>query len=108
LVLNKVLPELFLDRDATTVAKTLAHHSAEVAADVGARIGPPADDERLLTTVLGEVGESFLNYQVVARREAEQRAELARIPQLTATVPYFDDDIHSLGGLLRLGERIWS
>jgi hypothetical protein len=59
-------------------------------------------------SVLTEVGRSFLDYQVVARREAEQRRELASIPDLTLSVPYFDDDIHSLAGLLRLGEGIWS
>ena len=48
-----------------------------------------------------------LDYQVVARREAEQRKGLASIPDLCLTVPYFDEDIHSLDGLLRLGEAIW-
>ena len=57
--------------------------------------------------VLREVGESFLNYQVVAKREAEQRAELARTPEVVAAVPYFDTDIYDLAGLLRLGEQIW-
>ena len=59
------------------------------------------------TRVLREVGESFLNYQVVANREAEQRAELSVDPEVVATVPYFDTDIHDLAGLLRLGEQIW-
>ena len=107
LVLNKVLPDFLLDRPATEVARVLAHQAAEVAADVGPVIGPPADNVDHLGHVLTEVGESFLNYQVVARREAEQRAELAATPELTVTVPYFDDDIHSLPGLLRLGEQIW-
>ena len=107
LVLNKVLPSFLLDRPATEAARMLSHRSAEVAADVGPRIGPPADDVDRLGHVLSEVGESFLNYQVVARREAEQRAELSTTPALTATVPFFDDDIHSLAGLLRLGEQIW-
>ena len=40
--------------------------------------------------MLREVGESFLNYQVVAKREAEQRAELAAVPDVVAAVPYFD------------------
>ena len=57
--------------------------------------------------MLKEVGESFLNYQVVAKRESEQRAELARIPEVVATVPYFDSDIYDLAGLVRLGEQIW-
>jgi len=110
LVLNKVLPDLFLDRQATSVARTLAHQAPSLAADLAPVLGEAggADDVERLATVLGEVGQSFLDYQVVARREAEQRSELAVFSKLTATVPYFDDDIHSLGGLLRLGERVWS
>ena len=102
-----MLPELFLDRPGTAAAKVLSHQSAEVAPDIAARLGPPADDVARLATVLREVGESFLNYQVVARREAEQRSELSERPKVTATVPYFDDDIHSLAGLLRLGDLLW-
>jgi hypothetical protein len=57
--------------------------------------------------VLSTIGESFLNYQVVAKREAEQRAGLARTPDVVAAVPYFDADIHDLSGLLQLGDQIW-
>ena len=57
--------------------------------------------------VLAEVGESFLNYQVVAKREAEQRAELAATADVVATVPYFDEPIHDLAGLVRLGQSCW-
>ncbi len=64
-------------------------------------------DEAMVARVLREVGESFLNYRVLATREAEQRAELSRKPELVASVPYFDADIHDLAGLLRLGEQIW-
>ncbi len=57
--------------------------------------------------MLTEVAESFLNFQVVARREAEQQAELSVAPDVLATVPFFDTDIFDLAGLLRLGEQIW-
>jgi hypothetical protein len=57
--------------------------------------------------VLREVGESFLNYQVVAKREAELRDELSTVPDVVATVPYFDSDIFDLQGLLALGGAIW-
>jgi hypothetical protein len=57
--------------------------------------------------VLHEVGESFLNFQVVAKREAEQRAELAGAADVLATVPYADTDITDLTGLLMLGESLW-
>jgi anion-transporting ArsA/GET3 family ATPase len=102
LVLNKVLPS-YLRRTATTgVAKRLCSEPGDVAAAVEGT-GDPADVERVLHTI----GESFLNYQVVAKREAEQRASLARSPDVVAAVPYFDADIHDLKGLLALGEQIW-
>ncbi len=79
------------------------------AAEVGAALdGELSLDMPHTGAVLTEIGRSFLDYQVVARREAEQRRELAAIPDLTLSVPYFDDDIHSLEGLLRPGEGIWS
>jgi hypothetical protein len=59
------------------------------------------------TQVLREVAESFLNFAVVAKREAEQRAELGSVPDVVVNVPYFDDDIADLAGLLRLGRAIW-
>jgi hypothetical protein len=58
--------------------------------------------------MLGEIGSSFLNYQVVARRESEQRAALSGSADVTLSIPYFEQDIHSLSALLRLGEKIWS
>lgn len=107
LVLNKVLPDLLLDGDGTKVARRLSHEADDLAASLGPGLGGAAADAGHLAHVLREVGTSFLDYQVVARREAEQRAELGRTPELTVSVPYFDDDIHSLGGLLRLGDRVW-
>jgi anion-transporting ArsA/GET3 family ATPase len=102
LVLNKVLPA-YLRRTATTgVAKRLCAEPDEVGPSV-AGVGDPDDVSRVLHTI----GESFLNYQVVAKREAEQRASLARSPEVVASVPYFDADIHDLKGLLALGEQIW-
>lgn len=102
LVLNKVLPA-YLRRTATTgVAKRLVGDADAIAASVEGA-GDPND----VALVLQTVGESFLNYQVVAKREAEQRAGLARSPEVVAAVPYFDADISDVGGLLALGEQIW-
>jgi anion-transporting ArsA/GET3 family ATPase len=102
-VLNKVLPSYLRRTAATPVAKRMVADAAELAAGVDPSIGDKDDIAR----VLREVGESFLNYQVVAKRESEQRAELARTPDVVATVPYFEADIHDLAGLLRLGEQLW-
>jgi anion-transporting ArsA/GET3 family ATPase len=107
-VLNKVLPDWFGDRDAAAVAQRLCADPAGLAKAVteapgGAGIG--ASDQ--VARVLAEVGESFLNFQVVATREAEQRAELAAASDVVATIPYADHDITDLAGLLELGEWLW-
>jgi hypothetical protein len=43
----------------------------------------------------------------VAKRETEQRAELAVVPEVTAAAPYLDEDIHDVAGLARLGDELW-
>ena len=65
------------------------------------------DDPVVAARVLGEVAESFLNFGVVARREAEQQAELKGAPDVLVTVPFFDADIYDMGGLLQLGAQVW-
>ncbi|MFL6204832.1 MAG: ArsA family ATPase [Acidimicrobiales bacterium] len=102
-VLNKVLPSWFLDKGATAAAKELCARSGELVGTLPGSIGEPEQVGR----VLHEVGESFLNFQVVAKREAEIRAELSAAPEVIAAVPYFDHDITDLAGLLDLGQRIW-
>ena len=104
LILNKVLPTYLLDRAATTTAKKLCADAPQIAQSVAAGVGEPDQVAR----VLRELGESFLNYQVVAAREAEQRAELGAAAEVVVTVPYFDSDIFDLTGLVQLGQRIWS
>jgi anion-transporting ArsA/GET3 family ATPase len=103
LVLNKVLPAYLLDPAAARVAERLCTDGPLVAEQLGPEAGEPA----VVARVLREIGESYRNFGVVAKRETEQRAELASVPDVVATVPYFDTDIHDLGGLLRLGETIW-
>jgi anion-transporting ArsA/GET3 family ATPase len=103
IVLNKVLPDWFVDRPATTAAKRLCKEADVFAKAVPGDLGEPDQVAR----VLREVGESFLNFQVVAKREAEQRAELAAAPEVVATVPYANHDITDVSGLLELGEAFW-
>jgi anion-transporting ArsA/GET3 family ATPase len=138
IVLNKVLPPYFRDREAAHVAERLRanapayadallrQHDIAGAHDIAghsraARDHRAAGDPEDLTPpddltppsdtaarVLAEVADSFLNFGVVARREAEQQAELAVSPEVLATVPYFDADIVDMEGLLRLGSMMWS
>jgi hypothetical protein len=103
-VLNKVLPGFLLDKKSTTVARRLEDQAEALAPEVATAVRAEKDQ---VARVLHEVGASFLNFQVVAQREAEARAELAATPEVVAAVPYFDTDIYDLGGLVRLGESIW-
>jgi anion-transporting ArsA/GET3 family ATPase len=109
IVLNKVLPASFRDPEAAQLALRLRDGARSFAEQI-AQLSET--DPELTERVLFEVAESFLNFGVVARREAEQRAELAgnpaTRPELLATVPFFDDDIVDMAGLLRFGEILWS
>jgi anion-transporting ArsA/GET3 family ATPase len=106
LVLNKVLPSYLLDPVACAAAEQLTQRADEVAAIVADGVG--GLDAAQTARVLIEVAESFSRFHVVAQREAEERAELAVVPEVVSTVPYFDSDIHDVTSLLRLGETIWS
>jgi anion-transporting ArsA/GET3 family ATPase len=104
LVLNKVLPAYLLDPVACSAADALSARASSLAPslDVGEGHSPEQT-----ARVLAEIAESFQRFHVVAQREAEERAELAAVPEVVASVPYFDSDIHDLRGLLRLGESLW-
>ena len=104
-VLNKVLPAYLLDEPAGTAATRLVEDAEAVAARLAtAGVGEPAQIVRVLT----EVAESFLRFQVVAQREAEQRAELGVATDVLVPVPYFETDIYDMAGLLRLGDHLWA
>jgi anion-transporting ArsA/GET3 family ATPase len=102
-VLNKVLPGYLLDEGAAASARTMCERADAVAEALPSSLG----DGAVLARVVKEVGESFLNYRVVATREAEQRGELGRAPDIVAAAPYLDTDVFDLAGLLGLGAHIW-
>jgi anion-transporting ArsA/GET3 family ATPase len=104
LVLNKVLPAYLRDDEATEAAEVLRSENTDLAAELAPLVNAP---QARVAGVLAEVAASFANFRVVAQREAEQRAELSVTPEVTVAVPYLDADIHDLGGLLQLGERLW-
>jgi hypothetical protein len=58
--------------------------------------------------VLRTIGDSFRNFAVVAKREAELRGELARQPEVVATVPNLEVDIYDLAGLARIGGHLFA
>jgi anion-transporting ArsA/GET3 family ATPase len=110
IVLNKVLPAYLQGAEAATVAEAMKERADELAtslAPVLASVDAGLADEAQIRRVLVEVAESFLNFRVVALREAEEKSELGTVPEVLATVPFFDTDIYDLAGLVRLGEQIW-
>ena len=110
IVLNKVLPAYFQGADAAAVAEALKERADELAGALTpalASIDGPLGDHDQIRRVLTEVADSFLNFRVVALREAEEKAHLGSVPEVVATVPFFDTDIYDLAGLVRLGEQIW-
>ena len=107
LVLNKVLPDYLRDERAEHLASRLYDDSPDVAGAPGFAEALHTDRAQL-TRVLFEVGENFRNFNVVARREATQRQDLAVRPDVVVSAPEFETDIHDLPGLLGLGAQIWT
>jgi anion-transporting ArsA/GET3 family ATPase len=99
-VLNKVLPDYLRDVKTDKLAESIAARAVELGDGL-------TDDPVVAARVLGEVAESFLNFSIVARREAEQQAELKGAPDVLVTVPFFAADIYDMAGLLRLGALVW-
>ncbi len=104
IVLNKVLPAYLRDPSGAVVAERLGDRAEELAKGLAPVMAVPEPQVR---GVLAEVGRSFLDYRVVAQREAEQQAELGTTPETLVSVPYFDTDVYDLRGLVRLGTRLF-
>ncbi|MGK2956989.1 MAG: ArsA family ATPase [Acidimicrobiales bacterium] len=107
LILNKVLPSYLLDPDVAAAAEKLLSGPKDVLASLNAEQLSKLGDESTVARVLSEVGMSFRNFQLVGKREAEQRAELSAAPDVMVSVPFFEDDIYDIAGLARMGEQIW-
>src|SRR5207248_98050 len=99
-VLNKTLPDYLLDAAGAAAARALVADpgpAARAAASAEGDLDPAAAGR-----VLATIGESFLNFEVAAKREAELRSELGRLSAPVLRVPAFEEDIHDLRGLARL------
>ncbi len=105
IVLNKVLPAYLRDPQGAAVAEKLRDRADELADALAPKVR--SGDVSQIRRVLSEIGRSYLDYQVVAQREAEQQAELATVPEALVSVPYFETDVYDLAGLLRLGAQLW-
>ena len=110
IVLNKVLPSYLRGSESTALAQSIKDGASALAAELSpalTAVDPSLGDTDQIARVLGEVADSYLNFQVVALREMEERSLLSVIPDVLVTVPFFDTDLYDLRGLMRLGEQIW-
>jgi anion-transporting ArsA/GET3 family ATPase len=110
IVLNKVLPDYLRGAEGARVAEAMRDRAGELAERLAPGLvaaDPALGDPDQVARVLTEVADSYLNFQVVALREMEERSMLSVVPDVLATVPFFDTDIFDLAGLVRLGEQIW-
>lgn len=106
MVLNRALPDYLRSEDGNAAAGRLIADAAPLAASL-AGADPALADPARTARVLRTIGESYRNFAVVATREAELRAELARAPEIVATVPNFDVDIHDVSGLAAIAEHLF-
>ncbi len=104
LVLNRVMPGAFTDPAVAAAARHLTDDPAGVAATLTGLGVPALADPAAVARVLRTVGTTFGQLAVVATREAELRAQLARTPEALATVPTFAEDVHDVRSLARIGE----
>ncbi len=110
IVLNKVLPPYLRGSEGAALAESMKDRADDLATALAptlAAVDPSLSDTDQIARVLNEVADSYLNFQVVALREMEEQALLSVVPDVLATVPFFDTDLYDLAGLFRLGEQIW-
>jgi anion-transporting ArsA/GET3 family ATPase len=112
LVLNKVLPEYLLSPDGEHAADVFERDGDPIADELAATGLPGLDDAPSTARVLRTLADSFRNYEVVARREAELRNELTRLappgPEVIVSVPAFPADIDDARALVRIGEALFA
>jgi anion-transporting ArsA/GET3 family ATPase len=108
LVLNKTLPEYLLSPDGARAADALAAEAGPLAELLAGTGAPELADTARTARVLRTIGESFNNFAVVAKREAELKSELSRVPDVVVNVPNFEVDIYDVSGLARIGDCLFA
>jgi anion-transporting ArsA/GET3 family ATPase len=107
LVLNKTLPDYLLSPEGARAADGLAAEAGPLAELLAGTGKPELTDVARTTRVLRTIGESFKNFAVVAKREAELKTELSAVPDVVVNVPNFEVDIYDVSGLARIGDRLF-
>jgi anion-transporting ArsA/GET3 family ATPase len=102
-VCNRMLPAYLADKAGASAAEAMKTDAVAIAEVVAKRVG----DRDAMAGVLREIGESFLDYRVVAAREAEQLAELSVPAALVVPVPALERDVATLADVLEVGAHLW-
>jgi anion-transporting ArsA/GET3 family ATPase len=108
LVLNKTLPDYLLSAEGDAAAGVFCEDAGALADAVAAADGPALKDRARTARVLRTIGESFRNFAVVAKREAELRAELAKAPEIVTRIPNFEVDIGDVAGLAAIADCLYA
>jgi len=108
LVLNKTLPDYLLSPDGAGAADALEAEAGPLAEVLAGTEVPELGDTARTARVLRTIGESFRNFAVVAKREAELKTELSRVPDAVVNVPNFEVDIYDVSGLARIGDCLFA
>jgi len=107
LVLNKTLPDSLLDPKGAAAATSFCEDAEPLAEALANASVPGLEDSARTARVLRTIGESYQNFSVVAMREAELRAELARVPDVVVRVPTFEEEIGDVEGLDAIGRHLF-
>jgi anion-transporting ArsA/GET3 family ATPase len=109
LVCNRVLPDYFVSTDVLAAARALEGKAGALGDEVAATVGPTVPelaDAADVRRVLNTVANSFLDFSLVAAQEHQLRADLARVPDVTVTVPMRTADVSDVGGLAWIARRL--
>lgn len=107
LILNKTLPAYLRTRDGSHAAGVMVTEADSVATEL-APLGGDLADSAHTARVLWTIGESFENFSVVAKREAELRSELEGRSDILLEVPGLEVDIHDISGLVAIGDHLFT
>ena len=107
LILNRTLPRYLMSAEGDRAAEVLCGDAGPLGVALAETGSPGLADPERDARVLKTIGESFQNFAVVAKREAELRAELSRVPEVLADVPALDSDVGDIAGLALIADSLF-
>ena len=97
-----------LDPAAASAAQRFVNQTGSLADALSTLPNPALADPERTTRVLRTVGQSFHNFSLVAKREAELRAELTGVPDVVVRVPGFEHDISDVDALAAITRVLYT